>query len=78
MSVPSRPALVVFDLAGTTIQDRGEVPEAFREALGEHGLEAKVRWNIAVLTGAHERRALEAAPHTHIISSIADLATVWE
>jgi phosphoglycolate phosphatase len=26
-----------------------------------------------VLTGAHDRPALEAAPHTHILESISDL-----
>lgn len=31
--------LVVFDLVGTTIQDRGEVPDALQGALLEHGLE---------------------------------------
>jgi hypothetical protein len=34
---------------------------------------AGVRWNIGVLTGAHTREALERAPHTEIIQSIADL-----
>jgi len=28
---------------------------------------------VGVLTGAHDRATLEAAPHTHIIDSIADL-----
>jgi phosphonatase-like hydrolase len=32
------PALVVFDLGGTTIHDRGEVPAAFGEALHEAGV----------------------------------------
>jgi phosphonatase-like hydrolase len=31
--------LVIFDLAGTTIEDRGEVPNAFRTALHAHGIE---------------------------------------
>lgn len=30
--------LVVFDLAGTTIADNGEVPQAFMTALQAHGL----------------------------------------
>ena len=29
--------LVIFDLAGTTVEDRGEVPAAFTGALAEHG-----------------------------------------
>jgi len=30
--------LVVFDLVGTTIQDRGEVPNALQDAFLAHGL----------------------------------------
>jgi len=36
--IPSRPDLVVCDLAGTTVHDRGEVPAAFEAALREAGL----------------------------------------
>ena len=36
--IPPRPDLVVCDLAGTTIYDRGEVPAAFEQALREAGL----------------------------------------
>jgi phosphonatase-like hydrolase len=38
----------------------------------EAGANAGVRWNVGVLTGAHTRMQLEAAPHTDIIHSIAD------
>jgi phosphonatase-like hydrolase len=31
--------LVVFDLAGTTVEDKGEVPEAFAKVLQAHGIE---------------------------------------
>jgi phosphonatase-like hydrolase len=34
---------------------------------------AGVRWNVGVLSGAHDRRTLESAPHTHLVQSIADL-----
>ena len=30
--------LVIFDLAGTTVEDHGEVPAAFSSALAEHGI----------------------------------------
>ncbi len=42
----------------------------------EAGHRAGVRWNIGVLTGAHDRARLERAPHTHLIDSIADLPRV--
>ena len=36
--IPPRPDLIVCDLAGTTIYDRGEVPVAFEQALRQAGL----------------------------------------
>ena len=39
----------------------------------ESAARAGVRWNIGVLSGAHKREALERAPHTAIIESVADL-----
>ena len=43
----------------------------------EAGYNAGVRWNIGVLSGAHDRRKLEGAPHTHIIQSVAELQNIW-
>jgi phosphonatase-like hydrolase len=40
------------------------------------GSRAGARVVAGVLTGAHDRVALEAAPHTHILGSIADLPAV--
>jgi phosphonatase-like hydrolase len=39
----------------------------------ESAARAGVRWNIGVLSGAHQRGALERAPHTHLVESIANL-----
>ena len=39
----------------------------------ESAARAGVHWNIGVLSGAHSREALERAPHTEIIESVADL-----
>jgi len=41
------------------------------------GFHAGIRWNIGVLTGAHDRARLEAAPHTHLLPSAADLTTIF-
>jgi phosphonatase-like hydrolase len=41
------------------------------------GYNAGVRWNIGVLSGAHDRQALERAPHTHLLPSVADLIALW-
>ena len=35
------------------------------------GHNAGVRWNVGVLTGAHDRETLSQAPHTHLVESIA-------
>ena len=62
--------LVVFDLVGTTIQDRGEVPDALQGAMLEHGLEIAAgdmkhlrglskREMIARLLGENARASLE-------------------
>ena len=42
----------------------------------ESAARAGVRWNVGVLSGAHAREALERAPHTHIIGSVADIGEV--
>lgn len=42
------------------------------------GANAGVRWNIGVWSGAHERAALERAPHTHLLASIADVPRLWD
>jgi phosphonatase-like hydrolase len=41
------------------------------------GLSAGVCWNIGVLSGAHDREALENAPHTHLLPSVAELMGLW-
>lgn len=41
------------------------------------GHNAGVRWNIGVLSGAHKRPMLESAPHTHLITSVAELPDLW-
>lgn len=41
------------------------------------GHNAGVRWNIGVLSGAHDRQTLENAPHTHILASVAEVTRLW-
>jgi phosphonatase-like hydrolase len=43
----------------------------------EAALNARARWRIGVLTGAHDRATLAAAPHTHLLPSVADLPALW-
>ena len=41
------------------------------------GHNAGVRWNIGVLTGAHERALMAAQPHTHLLASVAELPELF-
>jgi len=49
--------LVIFDLAGTTVADRGEVPAAFATALAEHGLGVSPE-QLRNLRGRSKREAI--------------------
>ncbi len=52
-----KPALVVFDLGGTTIQDSGQMPAALVSALGAAGMDVSPA-EIAALRGASKREAI--------------------
>jgi phosphoglycolate phosphatase-like HAD superfamily hydrolase len=39
---------------------------------------AGTRWNVGVLTGAHERAQMAAQPHTHLLASVAELPALFE
>jgi phosphonatase-like hydrolase len=49
--------LVVFDMAGTTVRDDGQVPRAFVSALAEHGIHVNDAAIVAV-RGASKREAV--------------------
>jgi phosphonatase-like hydrolase len=49
--------LVVFDMAGTTVRDDGQVPRAFVAALAAHGIEVNDEAIVAV-RGASKREAV--------------------
>jgi phosphoglycolate phosphatase-like HAD superfamily hydrolase len=44
----------------------------------EAGHRAGVRWNVGVLSGAHDRKTLETAPHTHLLASVAEVPGLWD
>jgi len=52
-------ALVVSDMAGTTIEDAGQVPEAFESVLSRHGVTLTPRALVAV-RGASKRDAIRS------------------
>jgi phosphonatase-like hydrolase len=51
------PRLVVFDMAGTTVRDAGHVADAFRIALGEHGIEVTPE-QLSGVRGSSKREAV--------------------
>ena len=51
------PALVIFDMAGTTIEDRGQVPTAFAAALAANGISVSAD-DITRVRGAAKRQAI--------------------
>jgi phosphonatase-like hydrolase len=51
------PKLVVCDMAGTTVLDRGEVPSAFTAALAEHGISV-TPLQLNAVRGASKRQAI--------------------
>ncbi|HEX8030416.1 MAG TPA: phosphonatase-like hydrolase [Vicinamibacterales bacterium] len=51
------PALVILDMAGTTVEDRGQVPTAFASALAANGITVGAD-EIARVRGASKRQAI--------------------
>jgi phosphonatase-like hydrolase len=55
----SHPALVIFDMAGTTVEDKGQVPDAFAAALAAHGIIVTPE-DITRVRGASKRQAIRS------------------
>ena len=56
--------LVLFDMAGTTILDTGQVPEAFRTVLRDHGIEVTDE-ALRSVRGASKREAIHRFVERH-------------
>jgi phosphonatase-like hydrolase len=59
----------------TSVQHVANVGDTVLDLQAGHN--ASVRWNVGVLSGAHDRKRLEEAPHSHVLESIADLPALW-
>src|SRR5687767_1358939 len=69
-----QPQLVIFDMAGTTVEDRGEVPAAFTAALAKHGIEVTPE-QVNAVRGASKRQAvLNLLPESRDRSARAEAA----
>jgi phosphonatase-like hydrolase len=65
-----------MEATGTTnVQQVANVGDTILDLKAGHN--AGVRWNIGVLSGAHNRQQLEQAPHTHLLPSIAALPELF-
>jgi len=68
------PDLILLAMKLTAVEDGARVANVGDTTLDlESAARAGVKWNIGVLSGAHAREALERAPHTHIIQSVAEI-----
>ena len=57
--------LVVFDLAGTTVRDNGEVPSAFKSALNRFGVHVSNE-QLDNVRGSSKRQAVfDLLPESH-------------
>lgn len=62
-------ALVIFDMAGTTIEDSGQVPEAFTTVLRKHGIEITDD-ALRAVRGASKRDAIRHFVSKHHSSGV--------
>lgn len=68
------PDMIVLAMRLAGVTDPSRVANVGDTALDlESAARAGVKWNIGVLSGAHAKEALERAPHTHLVDSVADL-----
>ena len=65
-------SLVVFDMAGTTVEDAGQVPQAFTAALRSHGI-AVTEEALSGVRGASKREAIKRLAAAHATDPAMDL-----
>ena len=71
-------ALVVFDMAGTTIEDSGQVPDAFTTVLRRHGIEISDD-ALRAVRGASKRDAIRHFVERHHTTGVEALtAAIFE
>ena len=58
------PQLIIFDLAGTTVQDNGEVPESFSAALAQQGVQVTPEQLRKVRGSSKKQAVLDLLPDT--------------
>ena len=72
------PDMIVLAMRRCGVTDAGRIAVVGDTRLDlEAARNAGARWRIGVLTGAHDRATLAAAPHTHLLDSVRDLPSLW-
>jgi len=72
------PDMILRCMELTRVSGAGSVANVGDTVLDlQAGHNAGVRWNIGVLTGAHERAVMAAQPHTRLLPSVADLPELF-
>jgi phosphonatase-like hydrolase len=72
------PFLIFQAMERTNVQSVHTVVNVGDTAIDlQAGHNAGVRWNVGVLTGAHDLETLSRAPHTQLMESIAELPVLW-
>lgn len=72
------PDLIHRAMELTGVRDPGRVANVGDTSLDlEAGSQAGVRFNVGVLSGAHDRGRLEKAPHTHLLTDLGELPSLW-
>jgi phosphonatase-like hydrolase len=72
------PYLIFHAMEATRIYSVHQVANVGDTVLDlQAGHNAGVRWNVGVLSGAHDRQLMEQAPHTHLLESIKALPSCF-
>lgn len=72
------PDMIVLAMRRCAVMDADRIAVVGDTRLDlEAARNAGARWRIGVLTGAHDRATLAAAPHTHLLDSVRDLPSLW-
>ena len=73
------PFMIYRAMERTAVKDVGRVAVVGDTTADlEAGHHARAGWNIGVWSGAHDRARLEAAPHTHLCASVADVPAILQ
>jgi len=72
------PYLIFRAMEATGTNDVHRVASVGDTTLDLHaGYNAGVRWNVGVLSGAHNRSLLTQAPHSHLLADVTQLPSLW-